>query len=82
MADPLREALADQEHERWARLMRYMLDKFPANADGGVTFPGDYVENLRRQAGTRYAALSEEEKHYDRAEADEILSLVRGSVLT
>ena len=77
MNDELREALAAQEHERWSRLMRYMLDKFPPNVDGGVTFPGTYVANLRRQAGTRYADLSEDEKHYDRAEADEILSLVR-----
>lgn len=71
-----RERLAAVAHDRWSRLMIYMLGKFPRNDDGGVTFPGPYVANLLEQANKAYSELSEGERDYDRTEADAYLELL------
>jgi hypothetical protein len=73
----LREKLADQEHDRWSRWMRYMFGCGTLNPDGTWTMPADKVNRWRVQAQTTYAGLTEREKESDRAEADNTMALIR-----
>lgn len=68
----LREALADQEHGRWSRWMKYLFSKSP---DGVI--PPALVERWARQVSTPYKNLSEQEKDSDRKEADATLDTIR-----
>lgn len=65
----LLEALADLEHDRWARWQRYLHGKCTRGDDGSLTIPAGYVVNLERQISTPYAKLTENEKESDRKEA-------------
>lgn len=71
----LREALADQEHDRWSRWMKHQFDQGTFNDDGTWTMPAEKVEHWTRQMTTPYADLFEEEKDSDREEADKTLKL-------
>lgn len=68
----LREALADQEHERWSRWMKYLFGKCRRGKRdlGSLVIPGDSVRHWQRQIDTPYADLSEREKDSGRKEAD------------
>lgn len=71
-----REALADLQHDIWARWMRWMFDQGTHNLDGTWTMPAAKVERWTRQMGTPYATLPDQERMSDRELADEILRLV------
>jgi hypothetical protein len=77
MTDPLREALADQEHERWSGWMSYMLSLCERTPDAGAIIPPAQVSRWERQMTADYDQLSEREKDSDRAEADKTLTLIR-----
>jgi hypothetical protein len=68
VSDELIEILADIEHERWSKWMRYMFECGTFNEGGTWTMPADKVERWHRQVGTPYAELSDREKESDRDE--------------
>jgi hypothetical protein len=72
----LLEALADAEHDSWARWMSHLFTKGWRREDGSITLPGGYVKALQRQIDTSYADLTEQEKEYDREEVRRILPLI------
>lgn len=74
--DNLRERLAADEHDRWARWQRYLHSCCEQNPDGSITIPAVLVERWERQIITPYEDLSEAEKESDRREADRILQLL------
>ena len=80
--DELREAVADQCHRHWAKTVRHILSNGTPTGDGGITLPAEYVRSLSEQFGRRYRDMTEPERDYDRKEADAILAIVRGVVLT
>jgi hypothetical protein len=71
-----REALADLEHDRWSRWMKYQFSKGTFNDDGSWTMPAESVERWKRQMETPYADLTESEKDSDRREADKTLKVL------
>lgn len=71
------EALAAQEHRRWASWQRYLHSKCKRNEDGSLTIPAGYVSNLERQIATLYANLTDKEKESDRKEARNTIKLLR-----
>ena len=71
------EALAEYAHEAWAGWMSYLFSKSPNNDDGTWTMPKEFADRWRRQMGTPYAELSENEKQSDREEAFKMLKIVR-----
>jgi hypothetical protein len=72
----LREQLAEQEHERWSRWMRYQFSTGYFNDDGTWTMPKWAVDRWMRQTNTKYSNLSEPERDSDRKEADKTLALL------
>lgn len=81
-----REALAAYSHdEAWSGWMKYFFSKCEGGGtvDGiepiSVTIPPELVERWQRQMKTPYALLPEAEKESDRAEADKMLAIVRGT---
>lgn len=63
------EILADIEHERWSKWMRYMFKCGRFEDDTGAwTMPADKVERWQRQMNTPYAELSDREQESDRQE--------------
>ncbi|KKL95787.1 hypothetical protein LCGC14_1851070 [marine sediment metagenome] len=72
----LREQLADQEHERWSRWMRYLFTLCLPGRNGDLIIPVQSVKHWQGQIDTPYAELSEKEKDSDRKEADNTLQLV------
>lgn len=74
----MKEMLADLAHEQWSGWMRHMFGKGVFNKDGTWTMPARAVERWRRQMGTLYCDLPEEEKESDRREADKMLATMKG----
>jgi len=74
--DELIEALADCEHESWARWQAYLHSVCTENSDGSLTIPPEYVERWVRQIHTPYRDLSESEKQSDREEVARILPVI------
>ena len=75
----MRERLASDEHERWARWMRYQLEQGEYVNDKDEVcwlMPSDKLKRWTRQMNTPYDELSENEKNSDREEADRILALL------
>ena len=75
MDDDLREALAAYAHDAWAAYMNYHLSKCE-RGDGSFAIPYDYWRALRHQIIRPYAELSDEEREWDRKEADKMLAIV------
>lgn len=82
---PVREALADVQHEIWSHWMRYFFTKttiirpHPAESVPDKdyrAFPVSLAERWIRQMDTHYADLSEQEKNSDREQADKILAVL------
>ncbi len=69
------EELAEYAHEAWSGWMDYMFEKGIKNEDGTIIIPKWAVERWSRQAATKYANLSEEEKKSDREEAIKMLDI-------
>lgn len=55
------EILAEAQHEIWAHWMRYMFSQMDGN-----TISQEDMERWKRQANTKYADLSDDEKASDR----------------
>lgn len=68
----VREALADVAHDHWATHVRHLLGNGTRNPDGSVTLPAGYVHSLHRQMLAKYRDMPDEERRYDRTEADAI----------
>jgi hypothetical protein len=71
------EILADIEHERWSKWMRYMFECGVLNQDGSWIMPADKVERWMRQMNTPYAELSDREQNSDR---DEVRNTLRALI--
>jgi hypothetical protein len=78
-SDDTREALAAYAHEAWNGWMRYLFRQGTTHGDGSFTIRPWAVERWVRQMQTTYADLPEDEKQSDRAEADQILKIIRGA---
>lgn len=78
----LREDLADLSHEIWAHWMAYLFSQCEEGPDGTVIIPQDKADRWWRQAVTVYANLSEQEKESDREQADKILKVISGHLIT
>jgi len=75
--EELIEALADKEHDSWARWMAWLFSRCSSAADGSMTISPDDAARWQRQIATPYAALSEREKQSDRNEVAHILPIVQ-----
>jgi len=75
----VREELAELVHKQWVGWMAYLFGKCETDHDGALTIPSWAVRRWKRQMGTPYFDLSEEEKESDRKEADKILELFKKS---
>ncbi len=73
---PLREVLADLEHQRWAKWQAYVHNRGSRNLDGSITIPSELVSRWDRQIDTSYMELSEKEKDMDRKEVDKTLKVL------
>lgn len=76
-----REHLAEYAHEAWSGWMRYLFDKSIHTTEGTIIIPEWAAQRWTRQATTPYTELPESEKESDRAEADKMLAIMRGSEL-
>lgn len=76
-SEKLREALSNQEHDRWSRWMKYLFSKSTTCHSGDVLIPFESVKHWQRQVATPYTDLSEREKDSDRKEADRTIELLR-----
>jgi len=74
----VRDKLADYAHQAWSGWMEYLFEKSILNQDGTVTIPAWAVKRWKRQAGTLYAELPDNEKKSDKKEADCMLQIVNG----
>lgn len=79
----LREKLAALAHNQWSGWMKYLFEKCedmeyrgPGVSERVCVIPAWAVERWKRQLGTPYDALPEEEKESDRKEADRVLEVV------
>jgi hypothetical protein len=68
------EVLAEVEHKRWSRWMKYLFGVSKLNDDGSVTIPMAFVKRWTRQMNTDYKNLTEEEKESDRKEVDRTIA--------
>lgn len=75
--DRLRESLAAYAHDAWSGWMQYLFSKSTRNDDGTMTIPAWAVERWTRQMTTAYTDLPEDEKKSDRAEADQMLAILK-----
>ncbi len=66
----LRERLAEQEHDRWAHWMRYMIDHCT----------DENIERWVEQMQKPYSDLTEAEKESDRAWADRLLEVLAEAI--
>ena len=73
----LEEKLAELAHEQWSGWMIYLFGKSSNDGDGNCVIPKEWANRWGRQAGTKYAGLSDEEKESDRIEARKVLALIR-----
>lgn len=74
------ERLAELAHEQWSGWMKYQFDcgeeiVLP-NGEITYTIPFWAVERWKRQMGTPYSDLPEEEKKSDRIEAQKVIDLL------
>jgi hypothetical protein len=79
--EELRRALAELEHDRWSRWMRFQFSLGIVEEDGTWRMPAALVERWRRQMDTPYVDLTEIERHSDLAEADRSLEIIEGYLL-
>lgn len=77
--DDVREALAAEEHERWARWQRYLHSCGEIRSDGALVIHADRIAHWERQINTPYAQLSEREKDSDREQVDAALSALEAA---
>ena len=71
------EALADLEHGRWSRWMKYLFTKGKKHEDGSFTIDAASVAHWERQMNTPYSELTEREKESDRKEVRNTLEVLR-----
>ena len=71
------EKLASYAHKAWSGWLQYMFSKSTKNEDGSVTIPASLVERWTRQMNTPYEQLPESEKLSDKAEANDILEIIK-----
>jgi len=86
----LREEMAKQEHDRWARWQKYFFSQCeikPQNQVGGMDDRYVYFALLKdrynrweRQINTPYEKLSEEEKDSDRRETEPYLTIMKSEI--
>jgi len=72
-SDGLVEILANVEHERWSKWMRYQF----SHGIEATVVSRPAIDRWRRQMDTDYADLSEQEKESDRKEARITLQTIR-----
>lgn len=75
-----REHLADVMHQIWACSMHYLFLCGEFNADGSWTMPAEKAERWMRQLGSKYEALTEEEKELARYQADRVIAAIQDSI--
>lgn len=75
----LREEMAKQEHDRWARWQRYLHSKC-TKSEGFLIIPQNLVERWERQINTAYEDLSEEEKDSDRRETEPYFTIMKSEI--
>nr|QCL10612.1 hypothetical protein pC6.5d_719 [Rhizobium rhizogenes] len=71
------EALAAQEHERWAHWQRHMHAQGRKRHDGALLIPAELVSRWERQFDTPYALLSDAEKQSDRDQVMKYFPLIQ-----
>ena len=68
------EVLADLEHDRWSRWMRWVYENGTWNQDGSFTINRDKAQRWASLAATRYDFLDDETQEWDRTEARKTLA--------
>ena len=73
----LREELADLEHQQWSRTINHIFNQTKVTNDGiMLSIPIEIIESFLEKSNTPYAQLSETQKGYDRAWADDVLMII------
>ena len=75
-SNKLRDSLAANIHDAWARWTTHLLKQCSVNEDGSLTIPPESVQRWKRQIATDYENLSTDEKASDLREADLILKIL------
>lgn len=70
------EPFAKLAHDQWAGWMQYLFKFGTDNADGTFTIDADKVTRWKRQMGTPYECLPEQEKKSDRREAAKVWGIL------
>jgi len=74
----LKDRLAALSHGQWSQWMRYLFKHGWENRDGVWCMETESMLRWRRQMGTAYVELPPEEQLSDQAEAEKVLSILRG----
>lgn len=69
--------MADVEHARWSKWMKYQFSQGVNNPDGSWTMPAWAVERWSRQMETAYCDLTQKEKDSDVVEAEISLNCIK-----
>lgn len=72
----IREALATLAHEQWSGWMGWLYQFGEWQLDGRFIVNAERAQRWRRQMGTPYMELSEDERDNDRREADRVLAIL------
>lgn len=72
----LREQLSEQQYEIWRHRMVDLFSLCIENPDGSYTVPPEEVMRWRQHINWSYSALSEEDKHRNQEQVDQILTIL------
>lgn len=70
------EALAAQEHDRWAHWQRYVHSQGRRQPDGSIILPAELVARWERQIRTPYNDLTDGEKESDREQVRKYFQII------
>ena len=68
--------LANEEHKKWARFMRYILSKCDRDKSGNFIIPANFVFKWIKQGVSQFDALEDRDKEKYKIEARKTLQII------